>query len=392
MRKIGTVSRGIRLPVVVEGDDIVKIVTEGVIEASKSSYEPFEIRDRDVVGVTESLLARAQGNYVTTDDIANDVRAHFPEGDIAVLFPIMSRNRFFPLLRGIVAGASGKVHVVFSYPNDEVGNQLIPPQTYYEKIGSLDEPSFGEEKFYSHFGEFAHPFTGVDYIQLYKETAPDRVVCHFSNDPHYALSFAKNIIAASIHMRWLHKDILNKAGANVVGLDEICASPKHASMGFNPDYGLLGSNYTSDEKIKLFPRDADKFVAQVQARLKELTGKNVEVLVYGDGAFKDPVCGIWELADPVVSPGFTSGLDGTPKEIKFKYVVDSTEESDKTKAVETAIRSKGRNDLSEKASLGTTPRQLTDLIGSLCDLTSGSGDKGTPVVYISGYFNTYIDE
>ncbi len=392
MRGTGTVSRGIRLPVVVEGDDVVTIVTENILEASKSAYEPFEIRDHDVVGVTESLLARAQGNYVSTEDIARDVRARFPQGDIAVLFPIMSRNRFFPLLRGIMAGASARVHVVFSYPNDEVGNQLITPQTYYERIGSLKELSFDEKTFYAHFGAFAHPFTGVNYVELYKEIAPDRVVCHFSNDPLYARAFAENVIVASIHVRDLHKDILKKSGANVMGLDEICARPTRDGMGYNPDYGLLGSNYTSDEKIKLFPRDAEAFAHTVQRRLKERTGKDLEVLVYGDGAFKDPVCGIWELADPVVSPGYTGGLSGTPKEIKFKYVADSTQETDKTKAVIDAIRNKNVNALSEKASLGTTPRRLTDLIGSLCDLTSGSGDKGTPVVYISGYFDSYIDE
>lgn len=391
MRRIGTVSRGIRLPVVVEGDDIVRVVTESVLDASKSSYGPFEIRDRDVVGVTESLVARAQGNYVTTEDIARDIRARFPQGDIAVLFPIMSRNRFLPLLRGIVAGAAARVHIVFSYPNDEVGNQLVTPRTYYERIGSLKEPSFGEETFYAHFGAFAHPFTGVDYIQLYKEVAPDRVVCHFSNDPHYAHSFAGNIVVASIHTRELHRNILKQSGANTAGLDELCTRPTRDGMGYNPEYGLLGSNYTSDEKLKLFPRDAEAFAREVQHCLKERTGKNLEVLVYGDGAFKDPVCGIWELADPVVSPGYTSGLSGTPKEIKFKYVADSTQEADKTKAVVDAIRSKNAGNLSEKASLGTTPRRLTDLIGSLCDLTSGSGDKGTPVVYLSGYFDSYID-
>ncbi len=392
MRKIGTVSRGIRLPVVTEGDDLVRVVTESVVEAAASPYEPFAIRDGDVVGITESLLARAQGNYVTTEDIAADVRKKFPEGDVAVLFPIMSRNRFYPLLRGIVAGTAGKVHVVFSYPTDEVGNQLIEPKNYYERMATLPEPSFDEERFYGHFGEHRHRFTGVDYVKLYKSIDPDKVVPHFSNDPHYALSLARNVIVASIHARDLHKQILAESGARVAGLDDICAAPAGGGTGFNAEYGLLGSNYTSEDKIKLFPRDAEAFVRQVQRALGERTGKRLEVLVYGDGAFKDPVCGIWELADPVVSPGFTDGLVGTPKEIKFKYVVDSTQEADKTAAVVEAIRGKGTGELSEKASLGTTPRQLADLIGSLCDLTSGSGDKGTPVVYISGYFDSYIAE
>lgn len=392
MRKIGTVSRGIRLPVVMEGDDIVQIVVGGVLEASSSPYEPFAVRDRDIVGITESLLARAQGNYVSMDDIAADISSKIPKGDVAVLFPIMSRNRFYPLLRGIVAGTHGKVHIFFSYPNDEVGNQLVEPQAFYEKAPSLPSQSFDEPLYYSHFGQYRHPFTGVDYVELYKSIDPDKVVCHFTNDPFYALQFTQNVIVASIHLRALHKDMLKKAGAFVIGLDDICTQPLHEGMGYNPEYGLLGSNYTSDEKIKLFPRDAEKFVTMVQTALFEETGKHIEVLVYGDGAFKDPVCGIWELADPVVSPGFTEGLRGTPKEIKFKYVADSTEHDDTTQAVIEAIRNKGKNDLSEKCSLGTTPRQLADLVGSLCDLTSGSGDKGTPVVYISGYFSSYVDE
>ena len=393
MRRIGTVSRGIRLPVIVEGDDIVSIVSNAILEASQSPYEPFAIRDQDVVGVTESLLARSQGNYVTLDDIAVDIGGKFPEGDVVVLFPIMSRNRFLPILRGIARGVQGNVHVVFSYPADEVGNQLIPPALYYDRMGTLPAQSFGEKAFYEHFGEFKHPFTGIDYIQLYDGVSPGRVVCHFSNDPHYALTIAKNILVASIHTRSLHKDILKMAGANVYGLDEVCSWPVREGAGFNPDYGLLGSNYTSDEKIKLFPRDAAEFVKKLQAALKERTGKSVEALVYGDGAFKDPVCGIWELADPVVSPGFTDGLAGTPKEIKFKYVADNATGDDRTAAVIEAIKNKAAiSELSEKAALGTTPRQLTDLIGSLCDLTSGSGDKGTPVVYISGYFDSYIAE
>ncbi len=392
MRRIGTVSRGIRLPVLMEGDDIVTIVVNSILEASTSPYEPFAIRDRDIVGVTESLLARAQGNYVSIDDIAEDVRRKMPEGDIAVLFPIMSRNRFYPLLKGIARGASGKVHIFFSYPDDEVGNQLIDPLVFCEKGPSLLLGSFEEPTLYAHFGEYRHPFTGVDYVRLYKEVAPEKIVAHFTNDPFYALGFAKNVVVASIHSRGIYKDILNKAGALVFGLDDLCTQPLRDGVGYNAQYGLLGSNYTSEKKIKLFPREADKFVARVKDALKIAAGKDLEVLVYGDGAFKDPVCGIWELADPVVSPAFTDGLCGTPKEIKFKFVADNAEGGDSTNAVIEAIRNKNENAISEKASLGTTPRQLADLVGSLCDLTSGSGDKGTPVVYISGYFSSYVDE
>lgn len=375
-----------------EGDDIVGIVVKGILDAASSEYEPFVIRDRDIVGVTESLLARAQGNYVTIDDIAADVRRKMPEGDIAVLFPIMSRNRFYPLLKGIAEGASGKVHIFFSYPNDEVGNQLIDPLVFCERAPTLSEHSFGEETLYLHFGEYRHPFTGVDYVRLFKEIAPEKIVPHFTNDPLFPLEFAKNVIVASIHSRRLYKDILNRAGVGAFGLDDLCTEPLREGMGYNVQYGLLGSNYTSEKKIKLFPREADSFVARVKDALKNETGKDVDVLVYGDGAFKDPVCGIWELADPVVSPAFTDGLIGTPKEIKLKFVADNAEGGDSTSAVIEAIRSKNNNALSEKMSLGTTPRQIADLVGSLCDLTSGSGDKGTPVVYISGYFSSYVDE
>lgn len=390
-RKTGTVSRGIRLPVISQGDNIVSIVTDSLIEASLSQYEPFTIRERDIVGVTESLLARAQGNYISTADIVADITRKIPDGDVSVLFPIMSRNRFYPLLRGIAEGTRGKVHICFSYPNDEVGNQLIAPLDFYRKGVSLPAQFFDEDFYYSHFGAYRHPFTGVDYVELYKSIAPDKIVCHFVNNPLHALEFAHSVIVASIHMRALHKEILQHAGAHVIGLDDICTEPLHDGMGYNSDYGLLGSNYTSDEKIKLFPRDSDKFVRELQSAIKERTGKQLEVLVYGDGAFKDPVCGIWELADPVVSPGFTEGLLGTPKEIKLKYIADSAS-GDSTEAVMDAIKNKGAGEMSEKSSLGTTPRQLADLVGSLCDLTSGSGDKGTPVVYVSGYFSSYADD
>lgn len=393
MRYVGTVSRGIRLPVVTQGDDIVKIISDGIIEAAESERDRFEIRDRDVIGVTESLVARAQGNYVTLRDIADDVARLFPSGDVALFAPILSRNRFFQLLRGIVLGIKGRLHIVLTYPSDEVGNRLVEPMNYYMNADKLSAECVDEEEFRKVFGEYKHPFTGVDYISLYKSAAPDRITVHFSNNPLSALKFSKQVLVASIHARALHRDILEKGGAErVVTLDQICAAPVREGAGYNPEYGVLGSNYTNDESVKLFPRDCGKFVRTLQDEMKRRTGRSVEVLVYGDGAFKDPVCGIWELADPVVSPGFTDGLSGLPKEIKFKYVADNAGEKDPSQAVADAIRAKDELDRFGHATLGTTPRRLTDLIGSLCDLTSGSGDKGTPVVYIQGYFDNYLDD
>lgn len=392
MRYTGTVSRGIRLPVVTRGADLIKVISDGVIAASDCERGAFTIRDGDVLGVTESLLARAQGNYVTLNDIAEDVRRRVPEGDVSVLFPIMSRNRFYQVLRAIVSGVRGSVQIIFSYPTDEVGNQLVEPMNFYMKNESLAAPTFGEEEFYRVFGEYKHPFTGVDYIQLYKSIDPERISVCFTNTPLTAMSFSKNVIVAGIHERRLHKDILKKAGANVTALDELCSEPHYDGMGFNTEYGLLGSNYTSDSSVKLFPRESKRFVKELQAELHRRTGKTVEVLVYGDGAFKDPVCGIWELADPVVSPGYTDNLAGLPKEIKFKYVADNAGDKDPEKAVREAIASKHGIGKFTHMTLGTTPRRLTDLIGSLCDLTSGSGDKGTPIVYIQGYFDSYLDD
>ena len=392
MRCVGTVSRGIRLPVVTKGEDIIEIITNSIVDASVSENEGFTLRDRDIVGVTESLLARSQGNYVTLEDISSDVRRRVPDGDVALIFPILSRNRFHQLLRGIVNGVRGNVHVTLSYPSDEVGNKVIDPMNFYLKSGELSQDTFDEDEYYRVFGEYKHPFTGVDYVQLYKSIAPERVFVHFANNPLAALKFAGTVIVASIHTRELHRTILEKAGAKVISLDEICSAPVREGAGYNEQYGLLGSNYTNDFSVKLFPRDSDIFVAKLQSALKEKTGKDIEVLVYGDGAFKDPVCGIWELADPVVSPGFTGGLTGLPKEIKFKYVADNSEGKDPTEAVREAIAAKDTVDKYGHATLGTTPRRLTDLVGSLCDLTSGSGDKGTPVIYIQGYFDNYLDD
>lgn len=393
MRQVGTVSRGIRLPVVQKGDDIIKIISESILSAAASERDSFEIRDRDIVGVTESLVARSQGNYVTLEDISADVAAKFPEGDVAIICPILSRNRFYQLLRGMAKGIKGHIFIILTYPSDEVGNQLIEPMNYYLKNSGLSGECFGEEEYYRVFGEYKHPFTGVDYIQLYKSIDPERVSIFFSNNPLAALKFTKQVLVASIHARQLHRDILEKGGAEkIVTLDEICSTPARSGAGFNEEYGLLGSNYTNDEAVKLFPRCCGEFVTKLQEELREKTGRTVEVLVYGDGAFKDPVCGIWELADPVVSPGFTEGLSGMPKEIKLKYVADNAGEKDPAKAVEEAIRSKKELDRFGHSTLGTTPRRLTDLAGSLCDLTSGSGDKGTPVVYIQGYFDSYLDD
>ncbi len=393
MRCTGTISRGIRLPVITQGADIINIIVDSIMAASKCGKEAFEFRDRDIVGVTESLVARSQGNYVTLDDISEDIRRRIPDGDVALIFPIMSRNRFHQILRGIVNGVRGKVHVFFSYPSDEVGNQVIDPMNFYLNSDELPDECFGEEDYYKIFGEYRHPFTGVDYVQLYKNIDPERVLIHFANNPLDALEFADTVIVASIHARGLHRDILEKAGAKkVVSLDEICSTPVREGAGYNEKYGLLGSNYTNDNSVKLFPRNCSQFVLKLQHELEKHTGKKLEVLVYGDGAFKDPACGIWELADPVVSPGFTDGLIGMPKEIKFKYVADNANGKDPTEAVREAIESKNDLDKFEHCTLGTTPRNLTDLIGSLCDLTSGSGDRGTPVVYIQGYFDNYLDD
>lgn len=392
MRYIGAASRGIRLPVITRGADLVDIVSSELIQASQYPSDPFPLRDRDIVGVTESLLARAQGNYATLDDIAEDVRRKVPEGDVALLFPILSRNRFGQILKGIIRGVRGKVHILLSYPADEVGNLVMDPREFFLRGSGLKGDLFGEKEYEEIFGRFVHPFTGVDYVRYYREMAPEKVEIHFANNPLAALEFSRTVIAASIHARRLHREILERSGALVVSLDQLCSEPRMDGMGYNPEFGLLGSNYTSDDTVKLFPRDSRLFVMALQKELLARTGKRMEALVYGDGAFKDPVCGIWELADPVVSPGYTDGLDGMPKEIKLKYIADNSGDKSPEEAVRDAIRSKGALDRFSHSTLGTTPRRLTDLIGSLCDLTSGSGDKGTPVIHISGYFDSYLDD
>jgi F420-0:gamma-glutamyl ligase len=387
MRRVGTVVRGIRTPIIKHGDDLVEIVTDSLMKASKS--EKFEFKDMDVIGITEAVVGITQGNYVTLEELVEEIEERFPK-DVGVVFPILSRNRFSLILKAI-AQASKEVHVLLSYPSDEVGNHLVSQELVDEKGVDMFKDSFEEDEFREVFGEkLTHRFTGVDYMKYYKSLGDGNVHIHLSNDPKTILKYTKNVIVADIHTRFRTKRILEENGAKlVVGLDDIC-NEKTEKHGYNLEYGLLGSNKVKEDLLKLFPRDCDKFVNRVKDRMKELTDKDVEVLVYGDGAFKDPVGKIWELADPVVSPGFTDGLVGTPKEVKLKYVSENWDkEGDLDEYVKKEIKSKRGADYVVEKSLGTTPRQLTDLLGSLCDLTSGSGDKGTPVVHIQGYFDDY---
>lgn len=393
-RIIGTHARAIRTPIISQGDDLEQITVESVLEAAK--IDGFELKDRDVIGVTESLLARSQGNYVNVEEIAEQARELF-SGTFVVLFPILSRNRFALLLKAL-AMSGRRIVVMLSYPSDEVGNHLMD-------VDKMDEAGINpyldlltEKDYRDHFGHsFIHPFTGLDYIDLYKGLAvDDNIEVVLANDPLRALDYSKDVLVAHIHeRRRLKKKLLRGGGRKVVGLDELMCSPRNGS-GYNPEYGLLGSNKAGDRLLKLFPRDAKIFCERVQQRLLEKTGKTVEVLVYGDGAFKDPVGKIWELADPVVAPGFTDGLIGTPNEIKIKYIADnelSGYSPDEAGArMREMIASKDSNLIGKEASLGTTPRQLTDLLGTLCDLLSGSGDKGTPIIHIQGYFDNYADD
>ena len=391
-RKVGTISRGIRCPIIREGDDLAKIVVDSVLEAAAS--EGYEMRNRDVVAITESVVARAQGNYASVDAIATDVRAKLGGETVGVIFPILSRNRFAICLRGIARGCK-KIVLMLSYPSDEVGNELV-------SLDKLDEAKINPfsdvltlERYRALFGENLHPFTLVDYVQYYSDLVKEEgaeVEVVFANDPRVILNYTKNVLTCDVHTRARTKRLLWGAGAEkVCGLDDILNAPVNGS-GCNEKYGLLGSNKSTEGMVKLFPRECNDLVKTIQNSFLEKTGKLVEVMVYGDGAFKDPVGKIWELADPVVSPAYTSGLEGTPNELKLKYLADNdyadlSGEALKA-AIEGAIRAKG--DLAgSMASQGTTPRRLTDLIGSLCDLTSGSGDKGTPIIHIQGYFDNY---
>ena len=394
-RKVGTVSRGIRCPIIREGDDLATIVTDSVLEAAEA--EGFSLRDRDVISLTESIVARAQGNYASVDAIADDVRAKLGGGTIGVIFPILSRNRFAICLRGIAKGAK-KVVLMFSYPSDEVGNELVS----LDKLDAAGVNPYSDvltlERYRELFGVNLHEFTGVDYVAYYGDLIREmgaEVEIIFANQPQSILPYADHVLTCDIHTRARTKRRLLAAGAKVVcGLDDILTAPVNGS-GCNEKYGLLGSNKSTEDKIKLFPRDCKPLVLEIQKRILEKTGKHVEVMVYGDGAFKDPQGKIWELADPVVSPAFTDGLIGTPNELKLKYLADNEFSSLSGEALKEAIsnsiRAKGSESLvGNMASQGTTPRQLTDLIGSLCDLTSGSGDKGTPVVLVQGYFDNYV--
>ena len=394
-RKVGTISRGVRCPIIRENDNLADIVVESVLDAAKS--EGFELRDRDVISVTESIVARAQGNYASIDAIAEDVKAKLGGETIGVIFPILSRNRFAICLRGIAAGAK-KVVLMLSYPSDEVGNELV-------SLDKLDEAGINPysdvltlEKYRELFGENKHEFTGVDYVDYYAniiKEAGAEVEVIFANNPRTILNYTKNVLNCDIHTRVRTKRILRENGAErVCGLDDILTSSVNGS-GYNEKYGLLGSNKSTEDQIKLFPKECFDLVEDIQKQILDKTGKHVEVMVYGDGAFKDPQGKIWELADPVVSPAYTEGLVGTPNEVKLKYLADNDFKDLSGEALKEAIskriREKSDNLVGDMASQGTTPRQLTDLIGSLCDLTSGSGDKGTPVVLVQGYFDNYTN-
>ncbi|MBP3674636.1 MAG: coenzyme F420-0:L-glutamate ligase [Oscillospiraceae bacterium] len=395
-RKVGTVSRGIRCPIIREGDDLAKIVVDSVLEAAES--EGFALRDRDVVAVTESVVARSQGNYASVDAIAADVRAKLGGETIGVIFPILSRNRFAICLRGIAKGAK-KVVLMLSYPSDEVGNELVSfDQLDAAKINPYSDV-LSLEKYRELFGANPHPFTGVDYVQYYGDLIREsgaEVEIIFANDCRAILNYTKNVLNCDIHTRARTKRLLLAAGAEkVCGLDDIMNESINGS-GYQEKYGLLGSNKSTEDTIKLFPRDCQGLVEDIQAKLLEKTGKHIEVMVYGDGAFKDPMGKIWELADPVVSPAYTAGLEGTPNELKLKYLADNDfanlSGAELKAAIENAIRAKdGSSLVGNMASQGTTPRRLTDLIGSLCDLTSGSGDKGTPIILVQGYFDNYTN-
>ena len=392
-RLVGTVSRGIRAPIIREGDNLSEIVVNSVLDASKSAG--FEIQDRDVVAVTEAVVARAQGNYAHVDNIAADIKAKFGDDTIGVIFPILSRNRFAICLRGIAKGAK-KIVLMLSYPSDEVGNHLVDLDMLDEKGINPWSDVLTEAKFRELFGYHKHTFTGVDYIEYYKQLITDcgaEVEVSLANNCKTILDNTKSVLCCDIHTRARTKRLLKAAGAEkVYGLDEIMNESINGS-GFNADYGLLGSNKATEETVKLFPRDCQAFVDDVHAKIMEKTGKNVEVMVYGDGAFKDPVGKIWELADPVVSPAFTAGLVGTPNEVKLKYLADNNFadlKGDELKAaISEYIKHKDDDLKGNMVSQGTTPRRLTDLIGSLADLTSGSGDKGTPIIYVQGYFDNY---
>lgn len=394
-RKVGTISRGIRCPIIREGDNLVDIAVTSIMEAAES--EPFSLRDKDVIALTESIVARSQGNYVTVEDIADDVRAKLGGGTIGVIFPILSRNRFAICLKGSAMGAK-KVVLMLSYPSDEVGNALLT----YDQLDEAGINPYSDvltlEKYRELFGENKHEFTNVDYVEYYSDIIKEagaEVEIIFANQAKTILDYTDCVLTCDIHTRKRTKRLLKEAGAKIVcGMDDILTAPINGS-GYNAKYGLLGSNKSTEDKVKLFPRECQDLVEAIQLEVKKLTGKQVEVMVYGDGAFKDPQGKIWELADPVVSPAFTNGLIGTPNELKLKYLADNDfsdlRGEELKEAISKSIKEKQGSLVGHMASQGTTPRQLTDLLGSLCDLTSGSGDKGTPIILVQGYFDNFTD-
>lgn len=395
MRTIGTQARGIRLPIIKEGDNLAEVV----VKYLKRSWENegYELKNQDVIGITESVVARAQGNYIGIDDIAEEINQKFTADEIGIVFPILSRNRFSMILKGI-ARSEKKIYLQLSYPNDEVGNPLINEKVMVKHNFNPYSDTISEKEYYKYFGDYKHPFTGVNYVDLYKEIAQEQnaeVEIILSNRAETILNYTKEVLAADIHTRFKTKSKLKEAVAEtVLGLDDLCTEDK--GKGYNKEYGLLGSNKASDTELKLFPEDGQELVDDIQKRLKDLTGKDVEVMIYGDGAFKDPAAKIWELADPVVSPAYTRGLEGTPSEVKIKYLADNDlkhlEGEKLLNSMKEEIKNKEDDLVANIKSQGTTPRRLTDLLGSLCDLVSGSGDKGTPVILIQGYFDNLADE
>lgn len=394
MRLVGTTVRGIRTPIIKEGDNLAEIVTKSVINASKE--EGFNLKDKDIIAVTEAVVGISEGNYVTVDDIVKDLESKYPDKEVGIVFPILSRNRFSLILKAI-ARAMNKITILLSFPSDEVGNGIMDEDTLSSSpfnLGSI----ITEKDYNEHFKDFIHPFTGINMVDYYRNLV-QRENCEvtfvFSNNPLDILIYTNNVLTCDIHTRVKTKEALKKANANVYSLTDVMNKPINNS-GFNPTYGLLGSNKSTEERLKLFPKTGDILVQKIKEMILKETGKNVEVMVYGDGAFKDPVGKIWELADPVVSPAYTKGLEGTPNEIKLKYISDNKYanlKGDELKeAIKKEIKEKQNNLKGQNISLGTTPRRITDLVGSLCDLTSGSGDKGTPVVLVSGYFDNLADE
>lgn len=392
IRTVGTVVRGIRTPIIKEDTNLADVVVNSIMEAQKE--EGFTFHDRDIIAITEAVVGISEGNFIKVDDIAYDIKNKYPDGEVGIVYPILSRNRFSLILKGIARGCK-KIYMLLSFPKDEVGNSILDLDTLENSefdLGSI----ISESEYDGVFSSFKHPFTGINMVEFYREVIHNEgceVEFIFSNQAKDILKYTSNVLTCDIHNRVKTKEnIISSGGTNVYGLYEIMTKPINGS-GYNPKYGLLGSNKSTEEKLKLFPKTGDKLVIDIQNRMYELTGKKIEVMVYGDGAFKDPVGGIWELADPVVSPAYTSGLEGTPNEIKLKYVSDNKfpdlRGEELAEAIRNEIKSKDDNLVGNMASQGTTPRRFTDLIGSLCDLTSGSGDKGTPVVFIQGYFDNY---